>query len=67
MACIGDYKRKEEELLGIGLQPANIPYPGLLVEKEKLDIEPGLLDIQPPGLLVLHSYVKHESALPKMI
>ena len=57
MACIGDYKRKEEELLGIGLQPANIPYPGLLVEKEKLeeklDIGPGLLDIQAPGLLVL--------------
>jgi len=53
LACIGDYKRKEEELLGIGLQPANIPYPGLLVEKEKLeeklDIGPGLLDIQPPG------------------
>jgi len=54
LACIGDYKKKEEELLGIGLQSANIPYPGLLLLEEKLeekiDIGPGLLDIQAPDL-----------------
>ena len=45
LACIEEYKKKEEEKLGIGLQLSNIPNP--VISKEEIMLE--LANIPAPG------------------